>query len=694
MIASRFSSSFSVFLAFLFVLGLSVSIPQTSSTPVPAPKHKNAFAAVYSHDTPDRDERLLATRVMIRSLQITRPKADVVVMVSASTPSDVRNIFAGYGCVVIEIQDKAAYFDNANNNNNAASGASATASPVLLQLAASASAGSSSSSSSSSMALASSSSSSSSSSSAGGFQASLRSSVYARKCPFNRDFMYLWTLTQYHRVVYVEADTLVFRNLDDLFKCGHFCMVYANENCWHSGFLILKPSLAEFRRFFSHYAAKSAAIEQRYQQSFLAPRLTCVNEYHDSILQMFPGIEAAPLFYARDGQSEVSIQRVNLIYGVNAIFFYEHFTWILYRLNLPLKTHGGSYDPNLYRMVDERTLAIALNPNATDDYQWGIPNDVPAFSISFFEPHPYSWWEASYFDLNWWWHQTRSLIAPETNADVLYVLATRLAALLATYWVMERVMASYFNARFREQSAQAWDRVYAYFVLHTGGGTGAGAGVNGNAVAEVVSSENGTNHSNGTGKALSPPPLTAPTAAQTDEVALSGGGACRLPVSPRFLAAIRGTFIGCVVILVTAFLTRPLIPGATAPAVAWPLFCLWQNYLIYLVVKVSLNFFPFPEHHVTYEEPTIAQMLPPFLMEIATLVHNKSDLHNHFVKKIIVFVVMVSIVFLLQSRWFRKMSVTRYELAHGIHHKGGSGSESSGKVLKDKDEIHHEKQLI
>jgi hypothetical protein len=56
--------------------------------------------------------------------------------------------------------------------------------------------------------------------------------------------LHLWNLTAYDRVVYLDADNLVLdKRMDELFSCGHFCAVYMNPFHFHTGLLVVKPSI-------------------------------------------------------------------------------------------------------------------------------------------------------------------------------------------------------------------------------------------------------------------------------------------------------------------------------------------------------------------------------------------------------------------------------------------------------------------
>jgi hypothetical protein len=68
------------------------------------------------------------------------------------------------------------------------------------------------------------------------------------KYAFNK--LQLWNMTQYERVVYFDADNVVtnIAKMEELFQCGHFCVVYMNPCHFHTGLLVVKPDEAVMKR--------------------------------------------------------------------------------------------------------------------------------------------------------------------------------------------------------------------------------------------------------------------------------------------------------------------------------------------------------------------------------------------------------------------------------------------------------------
>lgn len=61
-----------------------------------------------------------------------------------------------------------------------------------------------------------------------------------------------WLLTEYRRVVLIDSDAIVLRNIDELFSCGEFCAAYRHSDLFNTGVVVLKPSEQTFRNICRH----------------------------------------------------------------------------------------------------------------------------------------------------------------------------------------------------------------------------------------------------------------------------------------------------------------------------------------------------------------------------------------------------------------------------------------------------------
>ncbi|KAG1361555.1 putative inositol phosphorylceramide glucuronosyltransferase 1 [Cocos nucifera] len=61
----------------------------------------------------------------------------------------------------------------------------------------------------------------------------------------------IFNLTRYRKVVYLDADTIVLKNIDDLFNCGRFCANLKHSERLNSGVMVVEPSETVFNDMMS-----------------------------------------------------------------------------------------------------------------------------------------------------------------------------------------------------------------------------------------------------------------------------------------------------------------------------------------------------------------------------------------------------------------------------------------------------------
>ncbi|CAL0308814.1 unnamed protein product [Lupinus luteus] len=61
----------------------------------------------------------------------------------------------------------------------------------------------------------------------------------------------IFNMTNYKKVVYLDADTIVVKNIDDLFKCGKFCANLKHSERLNSGVMVVQPSETIFNDMMS-----------------------------------------------------------------------------------------------------------------------------------------------------------------------------------------------------------------------------------------------------------------------------------------------------------------------------------------------------------------------------------------------------------------------------------------------------------
>ena len=212
---------------------------------------------------------------------------------------------------------------------------------------------------------------------------------------FNR--VHLWdpALLPYDRVVYLDADVLVVHNLDHVFRCGRFCMVYSSLQHFTDSLLVVRPDAAIHAHLLTAYA-------QLHLDRTLRTSIWCPEESWHFFLSAFGDIEAAPLFDPLQGQSELALQRLSSSTCLNAMMWYEFFSY--------------------------RLLRGSVFRNYTDE------QGIPAYSLGWTGLKPYNWAPGLFFNLNWMWHAERDRVLHKSYWGLMVRWGV---VALALWWVGE-----------------------------------------------------------------------------------------------------------------------------------------------------------------------------------------------------------------------------------------------------------------
>ena len=58
----------------------------------------------------------------------------------------------------------------------------------------------------------------------------------------------IWQLKEYRRIVFIDADAIVVRNVDELFRCGAFCATFRHSDLFNSGVMVVEPSVPDLNQ--------------------------------------------------------------------------------------------------------------------------------------------------------------------------------------------------------------------------------------------------------------------------------------------------------------------------------------------------------------------------------------------------------------------------------------------------------------
>lgn len=168
----------------------------------------------------------------------------------------------------------------------------------------------------------------------------------------------MFNLTEYKRIVFVDADALVRRDMSDIFRCGRFCATFINPCHFNSGLMLVTPSSETFDDMLKRLPELPSYDGG--DQGFL-------NSYYPQML-------TAPMYdpHAVDRDtSQIDFVRLPFAYHMDHTAFYPRLRW-----DHSTKRCGGE-------MREEEWLG-------------------PSFA------KPWIWWTYFVLDQSWVWHEYRS----------------------------------------------------------------------------------------------------------------------------------------------------------------------------------------------------------------------------------------------------------------------------------------------
>ena len=198
-------------------------------------------------------------------------------------------------------------------------------------------------------------------------------------------------LPEYERVLYLDPDVLLVYNVDHLFTCGHFCMVYSSLFHFTDSLLVIRPDTNTHTRLLHEYS-------QLRLDRLWSGTTWCPEHSWWFFLAAFGDVEAAPLFDPAAGQSSLPLQRLTSSYCLNAMTWYEFFSYRLLR--------GPAFR------------------NYTD------ADGIPAYAIGWTGLKPYNFAPGLFFNLNWMWAAERDARLGRTYGWMIARWTVGCAALL------------------------------------------------------------------------------------------------------------------------------------------------------------------------------------------------------------------------------------------------------------------------
>ena len=200
---------------------------------------------------------------------------------------------------------------------------------------------------------------------------------------FNK--MQIWTLTEYRRIVWIDADAIVLQNIDHLFRCGDFCAVYRHSDLFNSGIMVVKPSLTELDKILKlkdnfNILPHDAAVNSGHiwgDQNIL-------NEFYNQVY----GLKYARMFDKRDPSHHEEPMRLPAGYNMDIGIYCLDGHWYL---------------PESERYILHYTLG-PMKPN--------------------------KWWSYPVFDVNWKWYELRHRLPSRYNEYSLWDFSNLLPVFL------------------------------------------------------------------------------------------------------------------------------------------------------------------------------------------------------------------------------------------------------------------------
>ncbi|KAK8812288.1 hypothetical protein WA158_007522 [Blastocystis sp. Blastoise] len=272
-----------------------------------------AYATIHYEGTRRDDEYVLGIKVWIQSLIQSKTDADILILISSNVRQSTIHSFQNLGCKLILINNIENPYKTDKNRRN----------------------------------------------------------TYKSHFEYTLNKLYIWSLTDYKRIIYMDADNIILHNIDILFQCGHFCAVFMNPCKFHTGMMVITPNNTVYNDMMNHLSllpsydgADQGFLTSYFNDICYAPMFIgnyiYPNEYHNKSIT----IDLPPT------------QRLPLIF--NTVHTYSYFD-------------GNMDQMRLYTLKDM---------------------DPPAYTLTYpITPilKPWYWWGYILLYMNWYWNDFREL---------------------------------------------------------------------------------------------------------------------------------------------------------------------------------------------------------------------------------------------------------------------------------------------
>ena len=198
----------------------------------------------------------------------------------------------------------------------------------------------------------------------------------------------VWSMTEYRKIVFIDSDAMVVRNVDHLFRCGNFCASFRHSDLFNTGIIVLDPSQEVFEDMKS---------KLREYESYDGGDQGFLNSY-------FPELKYSLMFNAKGKEPSTGYMRLPAGYNADIGVYY-----MLLRWSMP-------------------------------------PEELMIVHYTLGPMKPWKWWSYPFFELNWEWLRIRRTLLPHYDEPTLCELMNWLPLiLLSCLYFSSRIWLPYYE---------------------------------------------------------------------------------------------------------------------------------------------------------------------------------------------------------------------------------------------------------